>query len=129
MSGISFSSQIKKEFGAIKDNISKKVTRAAILAWKEAVNNTPVLTGNLRAGWRLSSQRRSSYTPVPGVKGRPETPNFRFRISVDRRVYLFNNVPYASYVENGEGPGVRTPRTMLRKAILVFEKEMSKGAR
>jgi hypothetical protein len=126
MSGVSFTAQIKKEFNGVKKDLSNKVTRAAILAWKEAVKYTPVLTGNLRAGWRLSTVRRSSYVPAPGIKGHPPTPAFKFRVGIDRRVYLYNNVPYASFVENGEGPGVRVPRLMMQKAINKFNSEVNR---
>jgi hypothetical protein len=124
MAGLNFTEQVKREKDEALSNISNAVTGAAISAWKVAVDNTPRLTGNLQNSWKLSNTRRSSYIPTAGKKPRPSTPSFRFRVTIDRRVYLYNNVPYASYVENGEGPGVRIPRMMLARAIAHFHAEL-----
>lgn len=124
MPGVSFSEQIKRELGEKVSDVSKKATRASIAAWRAATNASPVRTGNLRAGWKLSTSRRGSYVPRPGVKQYPPTPNFRFRASRDNRVYLYNNVPYASYVNDGLGRGSRTPKNMVQKAKAAFEAEM-----
>ncbi len=124
MAGIGFSQQIKRELDEKVSDVSKKVTRASIAAWRAAVGATPVRTGNLRAGWKLSSTRRGSYVPRPGVKKYPSAPNFRFRASRNSRVYLYNNVEYASYVNDGAGRGSRTPKNMIQKAEAAFEAEM-----
>jgi len=126
MAGIKFSTQIKAEMGILKSKISEAVTGAGLAAWTEAVNSTPVETGTLRGNWGISNDRRSSYIPVRRKQGRPARPNFRFRATMDKRVYLFNNVPYASYVENGEGRGVRIARLMLKRATMVFENELNR---
>lgn len=128
MAGLSFTHQVKRDMDKIKSEMSNLVTKAAKEAWKVAVDNTPVLTGTLRQGWKLSNQRRGSYVPRQRYdRSRPPVPNFRFRITIDKRVYLFNNVPYASYVDNGEGPGSRVPRMMMRRAILRFESVLASG--
>jgi len=126
MSGVSFTAQIRKEFSEKTAAISKGVTKAALGAWRVAVDNTPRLTGNLQNSWKLSRDRRSSYVPKAGNKPRPATPTFSFRVTKDKNVYLFNNVPYASFVEYGEGPGIRTPRLMLTKARAFFKSEIDK---
>lgn len=126
MPGVSFSQQVKKEMGVITSKMSEAVTSAAKESWKVAVENTPVETGLLRHSWKLSRDRRSSYIPKPGKRPKPSVPDFSFRITKDKRVYLFNNVPYASYVENGEGPGERTPSHALLKAKIKFSSELDK---
>lgn len=126
MAGASFTQQIRDEFKALGAKASDAVTRAAKAGWKTAVANTPVDTGLLRHSWKLSRDRRSSYVPKPGKKPKPQVPDFSFRITKDKRFYLFNNVRYASYVENGEGPGTRTPSHALLKAKIKIENELNK---
>lgn len=107
------------KFGAAASRI---VTNAWLRGWKVSVDSTPVRTGLLRSGFRLSTTRRSSYVPQFNssrgqVRGYPTRPDFRFRITKDRNIYFYNNVPYASFVEYGQGPGIRVPRMMHRKGI------------
>jgi hypothetical protein len=126
MAGTNFTQQVRAELKALGAKASDAVTRAAKAGWKTAVASTPVDTGLLRHSWKLSRDRRSSYVPKPGHKPKPQTPDFNFRITKDKRFYLFNNVPYASYVENGEGPGNRTPSHALLKAKIKIEAELNK---
>jgi len=129
MAGVSFAQQIDRELKAFGAKASAAVTGAGKEAWKEAVNNTPVDTGLLQHSWKLSTNRRSSYVPRPGKRTKPSVPDFNFRITKDKRVYLYNNVPYAPYVENGEGPGNRSPSRALLKARIRFEKELNRRIR
>lgn len=126
MAGIGFTEQVKREKRQAIKSFNKKVTKAAIAAWKKAVDSTPVLTGNLRGNWKLSAQRRSSYVPMALRRGYPATPDFSFDIESHKRVYLFNNTPYASFVNDGLGRGVRVPRLMIQKARDTFEAEMAR---
>jgi hypothetical protein len=131
MAGLSFTAQIKREFRERKASLNALVERATIESWEEAVSSSPVLTGRLRGGWRVSKSRRSSYI-TKAAKGkrvipRPPRPVFKFNCDVDSKIFLFNNVPYASYVENGEGPGTRIPRMMLRRATIRFNSVIESG--
>jgi hypothetical protein len=129
MAGVKFSQQIDKELKEFGAKASAAVTGAAKSAWKVAVENTPRDTGLLQHSWKLSRDRRSSYVPKPGKHSKPSVPDFNFRITKDKKVYLYNNVPYASYVENGEGPGNRTPSRALLRATIQFEKELDRRLR
>lgn len=124
---VQFKQEIEREWAEKVSDISKVITSAAKKGWTTAVNSTAVDTGRLRAGWRLSTSRRSSYVPRPGRKGRPRMPKFKYRASKDKRFYLWNNVPYAYYQEEGIGPGRRVPRKMLKKARLTILWEMQRG--
>lgn len=126
MAGTSFTQQVRDELKAFGAKASNAVTRAAKAGWKVAVDNTPRLTGNLQNSWKLSRERRSSYVPKPGNKPKPQMPDFTFRITKDKRFYLYNNVPYASHVENGDGPGNRTPSHAMLKARIKIESELDK---
>jgi hypothetical protein len=126
MSYLSFKKQVKDEFEEVTANMSTAVTAAFRAGWKEAVSRTPRITGTLQGNWKLTTGRRSSYVPVRRKQPRPKMPAFRFRITKDKKVVLYNNTRYASYVEEGQGPGSRVPRKMLYHAINRIESELRK---
>ena len=123
--GLKFSSQIDaeiKKFGALG---SQAVTATAKGAWKVAVaaNDAHVQTGAMRYNWKLSTKRRGAYVPQRVNRPRPSAPNFKFRIRFDKRVYLYNNMPYASIAEN------LNPGGMMKKAEMFFESDLSRRFR
>lgn len=127
VSYLSFSRQLKDEFKGLGNKASRAITQSAKGAWKTAVRATDphVETGALRYNWKLSVNRRSSYVPARVKRPRPSrAPNINFRIRYDKRIYLYNNMPYASYVNNGEGPGIRRPARMLEKATMFFKSDL-----
>lgn len=127
MAGVSYKYEARREMAKISAKISAVVTRASKEAWKEAVKNTPRDTGTAQAGWKLSVTRVGSYVPKRRVQKRPTVPNFRFRSTIDKRVFLFNNVEYISYLNDGKGPGRRVAHKMIQKARVRFESEITKG--
>lgn len=122
----SFTKQFKDEFKEFGNKASKAVTRAALNAWKVAVENTPHDTYTAQNGWKLSTTRRSSYIPIVRIQPPPTKPDFKFLISRHSKVILFNNVPYISFLENGQGRGTRTAHFMMRKAKERFESDLNK---
>lgn len=106
-----------KDFDEYLELPSAAITRVAIRTWKAAVraNDAHVTTGAMRYNWKLSTARRGSYVPVRKKRPRPLTPNFRFRVTKDKRFYLYNNMPYAEMVENMQ------PGNILRQASMFFE--------
>lgn len=123
---ISFSQQIDKEMNALKSEISKAVTKASLDAWQAGVDKSPRDTGTLQSGWKLSRTRRGQYVPVYGPKPKPKKPKFSFRATKDKRVYLWNNVTYAYYVNEGLGAGSRKAHKMIEKAGQVFESSLQR---
>lgn len=122
---VRISIQIDQELKRFGAKASKAVTSSAKSAWKVAVNATPRDTGLAQSGWKLSTTRRTSYVPRPGIKSRPNVPQINFRITKDKRLYMWNNVPYVYYLEHGLGPeGARTPHAMLQKASAHFESDL-----
>lgn len=119
---LKFSRQIDAEFKKFGAAASQAVTRSAKGAWKVAVeaNDAHVKTGALRYNWKLSNDRRASYIPQRINRPRPLVPNFKFRIRFDKRVYLYNNMPYAEKVEN------MSPGHMLQKATIFFESDLNR---
>ena len=121
---LNFKAQIKQELKEIGNKASKAVTRAALNAWHVAVDNTPHDTYTAQNGWKLSTVRRSSYVPNLRRQPPPRTPAFKFLVSRDSKVFLFNNVPYVHHLEVGAGRGTRTPHFMLRKARERFDSDL-----
>lgn len=126
---LTFSKQLKKEFRGLSKQFNRAVEQAVIAGWREAVAQTPVRTGYLASNWKVSTARRATWVPrsrlkekkdkygrVERVVNSPETPNFEFRLSRHKRIYLFNNTPYAKFVELGINPLTNNsapPRPML----------------
>jgi len=106
-----------KDFDEYLELPSKAITRAVKRTWKAAVraNDAHVETGAMRYNWKLSKVRRGSYVPVRIKRPRPTVPNFSFRVTKDKRFYLYNNMPYAERVEN------MAPGNILRQASQFFE--------
>lgn len=118
------------------DKVSAAVVKTSISAWKVAVDATPapptpsfqryVRTGRLRAGWKLGT-RKSGLIPAMGKYNYPSTPKLKFDIRVDKIIRLYNNVPYASFVEEGAGRGHRVPQKMLFKARIHFKANIKRN--
>lgn len=106
-----------KDFDEYLELPSAAITRAAKATWKAAVraNEPHVTTGAMRYNWKLSKDRRGSYVPQRIKRPPPTMPNFKFRIRVDSRFYLYNNMPYAQKAEQ------LTPGRMLEQAQQFFQ--------
>jgi hypothetical protein len=117
---LSFSRQVDQEFKKFGALASREITASAKGAWKTAVaaNDSHVTTGAMRFNWKLSTDRRSSYVPKRLNRPRPNVPKFNFRIRYDKRIYLYNNMPYASLAED------LSPGNMLAKATVFFENDL-----
>jgi hypothetical protein len=114
--------------------VNKVISKSAIGAWRMAVTSTPKppspakqkykRTGRLRNAWKLRT-RKYGLIPAMGVyKGDPNTPHFNFNILKDKYFVIFNNVPYAPFVE--EGINVPIPYKMLHKAKIYFDNRIKR---
>ena len=122
----SFSDEIDKDWQEFSGQANRTIERVMIGGWKVAVGATPQppsfpnasyqRTGRLAAGWKLNTGRTVGLVPAMGKYPKPTAPAFSFNIEKDKEVQLWNNVPYAKHVEDGAGPGSRTPRPMLKLA-------------
>ncbi len=126
---LNFKRQVDNVFFNIKKDYNRAVKKASIAAWKMAVESTPApptppyqkykRTGRLRAGWKLNTGKNVGLIPAFGSYGKPATPVFSFNVEKDKYIQLFNNIPYAGYVETG---GLNTvPRRMLFRAKIKFK--------
>jgi len=126
----SFKSQVLNEYRQFGDKASRAIERVAIGAWQRAVDATPKppsapgasyqRTGRLAGSWKLNTGRNVGLIPAVGQYPKPQKPNFKFDINRHKLVQLWNNVPYASFVNDGLPPG-RTPLKMLEKGKAHFE--------
>lgn len=126
MSSLSFTKQIQDEAGAIIERGNKAVIKVAKGMWRVAVDATPRDTGRAKSGWRLNTGQGSGLVPSVGKYSNPATPNFTFDFKKSPTIRLYNNVPYISYLEHGQGKGKRTPNKMLFKAKEYFNANMQK---
>ncbi len=122
---LNFTKQIDKDIAKLNYEVSKAISQSAKEAWKVAVRNTPHITYTAQNGWKLSNKRRSSYVPVRRKQPPPRVPQFKFRITKDKRVYLYNNVRYAEALEKGLPPN-KVAHYMLFQAQSTFDREMDK---
>ena len=129
MGRIKFSKLIQDDYKEFGREGSKAITAAGKAGWKAAVqiNNYYVHTGSLRANWKLST-RMDYYEPVrygskDNPRPAPNVPDFKYRITKDKGVYIFNNMKYADKVEYGMGPGARSPALMIPAAKVAFTRE------
>jgi len=91
----------------LKSELQQSLKRVGVQAQRRVSNSTPVDTGNLRRNWNLDG---------PFISGA--------MISIQ----LYNNVEYASYVENGHrtrgGSGWVEGRFMLRDSVEAIAGEL-----
>ncbi len=126
MSSLSFSKQIQQETDAIIQKGNKAVIKVSKGMWRVAVDSTPRDTGRAKNGWRLNTGQGSGLIPAMGKYGTPKVPNFTFDFKKEPVIRLYNNVPYISYLEHGQGQGSRYPYKMLFKAGVYYTANMQR---
>ena len=107
----------------IRDNMEKQVAdlmaEAATDFFNEVVEGTPVVSGRLRAGWKM---KRGEVNPtVPklrkgGYKSKPSAPKIAARTpGGDNTIYVSNGVPYI--LESNSGTLARAPTRFIQAAL------------
>ncbi len=138
MPKVNFKRELEREYGVAVRKINQVISKTGIDAWRVAVNETPAppspagqeyqRTGRLRNGWKINtgSGAGTGLTPAIGsyVGKDPKVPSFDFDIRKNHSFQIWNNVPYASYVNDGLGNGYRTPIQMLEKAVFFFDSKV-----
>lgn len=123
---VAFTRAIEKELLQVGAKMSREITTAVKQTWKFAVRETPRDTGTAQKGWKIKTNRRSSYIPVRRKQPAPRVPAFRFRVRKHKRIYFYNNVPYMFYLEHGLSPhGYRIPLFILRRSKKFLERELN----
>lgn len=121
MSNLNFKQQFDKEYKDIIDKANKVIKTVAVDAWKLAVYWTPHDTYRAKNSWQLNT-RRTGLIPAMGKYPRnPKIPILTFDLRKNKFFNLYNNVPYISYLEHGQGIGRRTAHKMLFKATRYLE--------
>ncbi len=123
---LSFEREIKSEYGKIIERGNEAVIRVSKGMWRVAVDATPRDTGRAKNGWRLNTGQGSGLIPAMGKYGIPKVPNFTFDFRKNPLIRLYNNVPYISYLEHGQGKGNRYPHKMLFKAGIYYNAHMQR---
>ncbi len=124
---LSFKKQIEQETKKIFEEASRAVEKVTKNAWRVAVTATPHDTYRAENGWKINKGRNVGLVPAIGqYPGTPSTPTFTYDISKDGMIQIYNNVPYISYLEHGQGKGSRTAHKMLFKAGVYWEANMQR---
>lgn len=106
----------------------KEFQKKVLQLWINVVSGTPRDTGLLRSNWQVgSSQNNNLLDPFEGVTGKARAQRNTESLRIDHKAIVYNNVSYASFVENGLGPGNRTPARMVARAIAKMEAMRSVG--
>lgn len=93
---------------------AEKVMRGTMFTlYSTTSRDTPVDTGRLRANWQVTLEIPASHqvggatlsNPAPALKS----------YTIDKTMYLTNNLPYAEVIENGAVN--RAPNFMLKRAL------------
>ena len=132
-----FSIQLAREVEQFGADAGRVITQVGLEAWKRAVDATPSppsdpppayqRTGRLSNGWRINTGKGDGLIPAMGQYPDANTrqPNFNFDFKKDRGFRIYNNIPYAYYVEHGLGGTGRSPVHMLKKATEHFESRIA----
>ena len=126
MSSLSFKQQLEKEADEIIDKANKVIEKVAVEAWSIAVYWTPHDTYRAKNSWKLST-RNSGLIPAMGkYPTNPKIPKLTFDLRKNKFFNLYNNVPYISFLEHGQGGGKRTAHRMLFKAQIYLNANLQR---
>lgn len=88
-------------------NVAKVAEDLAISFFGEVIKRTPVLTGSLRASWRISVGSPDLSVTTGGRPGNPlPAPSIPTSLGLSfsteyPTIYITNSQPYADYINNG----------------------------
>lgn len=93
---------------------AEKVMRATMFTlYSTTSRDTPVDTGRLRANWQVTLNQPATHQ-VGGSTASNPSPTLN-SYTIDKTMYLTNNLPYADVIENGGAN--RTANFMLKRAL------------
>jgi hypothetical protein len=139
---MSFESDIIR-FTNKSEKEADKIRRAVIIKlFSSVIDDTPVDTGRLRGNWQTSVNKPKNSTLTGNDKGGGKS-KARVLSNLGKfgdSIHLTNNLPYAKVAEYGEWNGPtdkvnatgfsrKSPRGMLRKNAVRFQKILQKLAR
>lgn len=127
---MSFASQVMVFLEKADKETTLQFRKRTFQLYVDVVDGTPRDTGTLRANWQFGTALNGEKNTKPdGEKfsSAEETTAISTarsknrELNLDDTALIFNNMEYAEAVEKGLGPGERTPRRMVAKAIALME--------
>lgn len=109
------------------DDASQVIRKTLVDLWQGIVSMTPVDTGRLRAGWLLSTRFDPNEAPPEGQATYPQPQVQDPGHASDWRWELFNNLEYASVIEDGHSQ--QAPQGMVAVNLQSFADHLSKNLR
>jgi len=112
------------------DATEKAIRAMALKLFGAIVEDTPVDEGTLRSNWQATLNQPTFTTTgniksAFGVKQAIATATMNYDVKDD--MFLTNNLPYATFIEDGTAR--IAPHGMVKRAVANFQAELKKQAR
>jgi hypothetical protein len=112
---------------AEKETVDEYRVRTLVL-WRDLAILTPRITGVLRSNWQFGAgQTNNEKHPSGEGASASRASAANATLKLDQDAIIFNNMEYAKAVNDGLGPGNRTPRRMVEQAIAMSKNRKSVG--
>jgi len=90
----------------------KSYRKLVLGIWRDAVTGTPVDTGVLKGNWQVGIGQKNGNQLGAGSPAADVGD-----LTIEDTAFVFNNMEYASAIENGIAGTARVPRKMLFNAV------------
>lgn len=120
-----FNLDLQKFVPKARKEASNFVRLIALDLYSRITKRTPVDTGRARAGWAISVNAPSDYVPPEGSGDVQMIESDISGFDLDQVIYIFNNVHYIVYLENGSSD--QAPAGMVRISLAEIEAELETG--
>ena len=122
---MSFSKQIAAFNEKAKSRATKVTRGIALDLFSRIILRTPVDTGRLRGNWFVSIEEPIKNTTEgfdkSGASALTSALSTVNKMKLGQKIYLTNNLPYASAIENGHSQG-QAPQGMVKVTINEFKR-------
>lgn len=125
---MSFSGDIKKWTEKTERAATFVFRGTALDIFSKVILRTPVKTGRLRGNWQCTlNVKASGETNGNARSAISKTKATTGKAKITDSIYLMNNLPYASVIENGSSK--QAPQGMVKVTITEFKRIVAENAR
>lgn len=104
----------------VEEDAARFLRVIGMKAWSKFISRTPVKTGRLKGNWQVGVTREPSrelkVLDKDGSRTRTKGELQILNAKAFDVLYIVNNLPYASYIENGHSK-IKAPRGMVRISL------------
>ena len=98
------------------------IKESVFRVWGNIIGGTPVDSGRARANWFIDSTPTGLTTESTLDKGESYVRAKVEHWTIDKKIYLFNNLPYIGRLEFGHSDQARNPDGMVRLNLQLWPK-------